>query len=64
MLGALEGAIGLAIGDDGLGLGRSDIDQDLVQGRGIGGIDVDLVGSQCTAGNQQGQQQRGEDGLE
>ena len=60
----LNGAVGLAIGDDGLGLARADVEQDAVDRGGVGGIDVDLLGGEGAAGEEQrehqGLQQGGE----
>ena len=53
-----NGAVGLAVGDDRLGLGRADVDQHAVDGGGVGGVDVDLLGGERGAGEQQRQQQR------
>jgi hypothetical protein len=40
LLEAAEGTVGLAIGDDRLGLRGTDIEQHAVEGGGVGGVDV------------------------
>src|SRR5690606_10672592 len=44
LLGALEAAVGLAVGDDGLGLLAADVDERGVDLGGVGAVDVHLVG--------------------
>src|SRR5690606_19099192 len=46
LLGAAEGTVGLAVVDDRLRLRRPDVEQHLVEGRGVGGVDVHLFGGE------------------
>src|SRR5690606_25607193 len=64
LLGALERSVGLAVGDDGLGLGGADVVQHAIERGGVGGVDVDLLAGQRAAGQQQGQRQRREQCLD
>src|SRR5690606_12477886 len=57
LLGAAEGTVGLAVVDDRLRLRRPDVEQYLVEGRGVGGVDVHLFGGKGRAGEEQWQQQ-------
>src|SRR5690606_27400522 len=64
LLGTLERPVGLAVGDDRLGLGRADVVQHAIERGRVGGIDVDLLGGQRAARQQQRQRQRRKQGLD
>ena len=59
IFGTLERSIGLAIGNDGLGLGLTDTAEVIGQGLGIGIVDIDRSGDHYGRYGKQGGGQQG-----